>query len=506
MICQLKKFFNLVRIVQPSRDNNVFVCLFNVITEFLGCWFFLNVVQGTVIDNLRRNQDKQLHLHLLSENQRLWVEHCYLSLLSSPKQLPPPSRNMIRRFCMYIYGHHYFERIMWIIIIINLIVIGCDHWPAEPEFRTFQFTMEVIFIVLYSMEFIITLVALKLKLYFCNKWNILNIVILFAAILSFGKVWPLGATIFSTLRLLRVIRLLKFLTGLAALIRTLLATIINLVNVMFLMLLMYYVFAIIGMFYFGKLNVKASDSLNEYINFRTFLNSLLTVYVLSTGENWPGVMNDMTMQPPLCSYENDDCGQPWAPALILCLQFLISVTLLNTFIAIIVDTFQDKIRKHLILTELEECLEVFSEQWARLDRNETWWLSAFQVASIANQISPSVNGIETRPCAVDLLNQTLVYTNNIYYIDALTSLFHYWQPCDDLPEGWKKKLDKMKLKRRNATLFRTDDSIVLPFKYYWALVKMQRLFRLGYRRKRIHIILHEKNHEPNCDSLFSSNS
>ena len=45
-----------------------------------------------------------------------------------------------------------------------------------------------------------------------------------------------------------------------------------------------YVYAIIGMLYFGS--VKRNDTMNDYINFETFTSAFITLFTVATGDSW----------------------------------------------------------------------------------------------------------------------------------------------------------------------------------------------------------------------------
>jgi hypothetical protein len=45
-----------------------------------------------------------------------------------------------------------------------------------------------------------------------------------------------------------------------------------------------YVYAVIGMMYFG--DIKRNDSMNDYINFETFTSAFITLFTVATGDSW----------------------------------------------------------------------------------------------------------------------------------------------------------------------------------------------------------------------------
>jgi len=66
-----------------------------------------------------------------------------------------------------------------------------------------------------------------------------------------------------------------------------LGTLTELVNVASLLFLLLFMYAVLGMNLFA--NVKLQDNLNENANFQSVGLSLLTLFSVSTGENWPHI-------------------------------------------------------------------------------------------------------------------------------------------------------------------------------------------------------------------------
>ena len=210
----------------------------------------------------------------------------------------------------------------------------------------------MIFTAIFAAEAVILVSGLGWRLYLNDRWNVLSLLIVVFAVVSLAvQSWGTGpdttltADVFFPIRVLRVVRIVQWMPGVLALTRTVMHTISQLLNVMLLMFIMYYIFAIVGMFYFGKVcasyltyrlpvhvflsgqaflsiflrqycrcllpsvhlflsgqvsslfllepfgtsaaqvDIQHSLSLYDHINFQDFGSSLLTCYVMSTGEN-----------------------------------------------------------------------------------------------------------------------------------------------------------------------------------------------------------------------------
>lgn len=68
-------------------------------------------------------------------------------------------------------------------------------------------------------------------------------------------------------------------------------------NVGGLMLLFVYIYAVLGVFLFAA--VKFNEELTVHSNFQKIQNSMLTLFRVSTGENWHILLASLSIQPSL---------------------------------------------------------------------------------------------------------------------------------------------------------------------------------------------------------------
>jgi len=93
-----------------------------------------------------------------------------------------------------------------------------------------------------------------------------------------------------------------------------------------------------GMSLFGK--VKHGDFLDDHANFELFPTAVVTLFRITTGESWNGIMHDCMIQPPECT-KGEDCGSvPWA-LIFFPLYILVSFyAMLNLFVAVVLKNFE----------------------------------------------------------------------------------------------------------------------------------------------------------------------
>ena len=97
-------------------------------------------------------------------------------------------------------------------------------------------------------------------------------------------------SVFRVFRVVRLLRLIPKASGLRTLFQTLAFSFPALFNVGGVLSLFFFIYAVVGVQLFG--NVKRGIHLNRHANFEHFGRALLTLFRMSTGESWNGIMHD----------------------------------------------------------------------------------------------------------------------------------------------------------------------------------------------------------------------
>ncbi|MEE6522187.1 hypothetical protein FKM82_020618 [Ascaphus truei] len=107
---------------------------------------------------------------------------------------------------------------------------------------------------------------------------------------------PINPTIIRIMRVLRIARVLKLLkmaVGMRALLDTVLQALPQVGNLGLLFMLLFFIFAALGVELFGDLECSDShpcEGLGRHATFRNFGMAFLTLFRVSTGDNWNGIM------------------------------------------------------------------------------------------------------------------------------------------------------------------------------------------------------------------------
>ena len=211
--------------------------------------------------------------------------------------------------------------------------------------------------------------------YFETSWNKFDFFIVMSSLFDIGfslasteggenealSVMPQVARILRVLRVTRIVRLAKHAKGLQALMSTITLSVGALFNVMLLLLLVLFIFSILAVSFFSE--ITAGEFIGPTRNYVDFGQSFLTAFVISTGENWNGLMYDCLNTPPNC-VPGETCGTSFAPIFYIVFVVFVQNVMLNLFILVILDQFD---RYYMSddnpIFKFKDSLKVFMKTW-----------------------------------------------------------------------------------------------------------------------------------------------
>lgn len=202
------------------------------------------------------------------------------------------------------------------VIVLNAITLGLETSSSVmaaygPWLKLLDTTALTIFVI----ELLLKLYAFGPR-FFRNSWNVFDLIVVGIALIPASG--PLS--VLRALRVLRVLRLISMMPRLRFVVEALLAAVPGIAAIGGLMGLVYYVFAVIATGLFGQ-------DFPDW--FGTLGNSLYSLFQIMTLESWSmGIV-----RPVMEVY-------PWAWAFFVPFILIATFTMLNLFIAIIVNTMQ----------------------------------------------------------------------------------------------------------------------------------------------------------------------
>ncbi|KMJ59244.1 voltage-gated sodium channel [Bacillus sp. LL01] len=190
----------------------------------------------------------------------------------------------------HIVGHRYFTNAVMFVILLNAILIGVETYPLlRAEYYDIIHGFEVFFLWFFTIEIILRILAeKKIHHFFRSRWNLFDFFIV-AGVLFFS-----GTYFISAIRILRVFRVLRAVTvvpSLQRLVTAFLKTIPSLGTIMMLLSLVFYIFAVLGVMFFGEISPEYFGSLHL---------ALVTLFQVITLESWAsGIFRPIFAESPL---------------------------------------------------------------------------------------------------------------------------------------------------------------------------------------------------------------
>ncbi|MDX2226518.1 MAG: ion transporter [Verrucomicrobiae bacterium] len=215
-------------------------------------------------------------------------------------------------------------RFQWFIIgviVLAAILIGLEtSEPTMARYGTIIHFLDRVVLWIFVVEALIKILAHFPRpwKYFQDGWNLFDFAIVAVCFL------PIHAEYIAVLRLarlLRVLRLITVLPRLQMLVGALLHSIPSMGYVGLMLLLHFYMFAVMGVFFFGKIDPAS---------FGNLASAMLTLFQIVTLEGWIDVMQVQRAAHPIL-----------APAYFILFILLGTMIMLNLFIGVIMNSMQE---------------------------------------------------------------------------------------------------------------------------------------------------------------------
>eukprot|EP00854_Cymbomonas_tetramitiformis_P014253 gene14253-16855_t len=264
----------------------------------------------------------------------------------------------LRYVCWWTCLKWQFDTFMFVVVCVSTVVMATVHEGQTERHTEILWYLEITFTIIFFLEAMVKVVGKGWTAYWVDSWNRFDFLVMLMS--SCELVLKLSASSLGTLaigpvlRSLRISRMFKIVgkfKGLRVLFNTLLMSLPALYNVGTLLFLVCFVYAVVGMAFFGEVDGYEDGAINEHANFWYFGNALLTVLRIVTGDNWGALLADI-MNCNDGGYPNWECGIPVFPLIYFCtLIGLCSAIMLNLIVAIIIDKFIQNASEEGLLKE-----------------------------------------------------------------------------------------------------------------------------------------------------------
>uniref|UniRef100_A0A8C3M5V2 Calcium voltage-gated channel subunit alpha1 H n=1 Tax=Chrysolophus pictus TaxID=9089 RepID=A0A8C3M5V2_CHRPC len=302
---------------QPIQNHNPWMLLYFISFLLIVSFFVLNMFVGVVVENFhkcrqhqeaeeaRRREEKRL--------RRLEKKRRSKEMYLSEAQRRPyyadysPARKYIHTLCT----SHYLDLFITFIIGVNVITMSMEHYNQPKSLDEALKYCNYVFTIVFVFEAVLKLVAFGFRRFFKDRWNQLDLAIVLLSIvgitleeIEMNAALPINPTIIRIMRVLRIARGMGCSIGLQPSLQTRQETVGNL-GLLF--MLLFFIYAALGVELFGKLDCSEEnpcEGLSRHATFTNFGMAFLTLFRVSTGDNWNGIMKDTLRE---CTREDKHC-------------------------------------------------------------------------------------------------------------------------------------------------------------------------------------------------------
>ncbi|XP_058537036.1 voltage-dependent T-type calcium channel subunit alpha-1H, partial [Ochotona princeps] len=342
---------------QPVQNHNPWMLLYFISFLLIVSFFVLNMFVGVVVENFHkcrqhqeaeeaRRREEKRRRHLEKQRRKAQRRPYYADYSHT--------RRSVHALCT----SHYLDLFITFIIGVNVITMSMEHYNQPKSLDEALKYCNYVFTIVFVFEAVLKLVAFGFRRFFKDRWNQLDLAIVLLSIMGIAleeietsAALPINPTIIRIMRVLRIARVLKLLkmaTGMRALLDTVVQALPQVGNLGLLFMLLFFIYAALGVELFGRLECSEDnpcEGLSRHATFTNFGMAFLTLFRVSTGDNWNGIMKDTLRE---CAREDRHCLS-YLPALspvyfvtfVLVAQFV----LVNVVVAVLMKHLEESNRE-----------------------------------------------------------------------------------------------------------------------------------------------------------------
>ncbi|XP_049817851.1 muscle calcium channel subunit alpha-1 isoform X2 [Aethina tumida] len=383
----------------PIHNYRPIVAAYYIIYIIIIAFFMVNIFVGFVIVTFQNEGEQEYKNCELDKNQRNCIE---FALKAKPVRRYIPKHRIQYKVWWFVTSRP-FEYAIFTLILTNTITLAMKYYNQPAIYEAFLDNLNMIFTAVFAMEFVFKLAAFRVKNYFGDAWNVFDFIIVLGSFVDIvyqdvnpGSKFQISSNFFRLFRVMRLIKLLSRGEGIRTLLWTFLKSFQALPYVALLIVMLFFIYAVIGMQMFGKiesLDPESESSINRNNNFASFFQAVLVLFRSATGEAWQEIMMDCADTPAAkCDRRIDSkdsstgCGSDIAYPYFISFYVLCSFLIINLFVAVIMDNFDYLTRDWSILGPHH--LDEFIRLWSEYDPDAKGRIKHLDVVTLLRKISP----------------------------------------------------------------------------------------------------------------------
>ncbi|PNJ37562.1 CACNA1I isoform 1 [Pongo abelii] len=305
---------------QPVTNHNPWMLLYFISFLLIVSFFVLNMFVGVVVENFhkcrqhqeaeeaRRREEKRLRRleKKRRKAQRLpyYATYCHTRLL-------------IHSMCT----SHYLDIFITFIICLNVVTMSLEHYNQPTSLETALKYCNYMFTTVFVLEAVLKLVAFGLRRFFKDRWNQLDLAIVLLSVMGItleeieiNAALPINPTIIRIMRVLRIARVCN--------------------------------------------DENPCEGMSRHATFENFGMAFLTLFQVSTGDNWNGIMKDTLRD---CTHDERSCLsslQFVSPLYFVSFVLTAQFVLINVVVAVLMKHLDDSNKEAQEDAEMDAELEL----------------------------------------------------------------------------------------------------------------------------------------------------
>lgn len=327
--------------------------------------FMMNLFIGVIFYNFSVASKRTKH-KFLTESQYYWIQLQKFIILAEPDfEMYIPAYGSLKYFLYIFINSKPFVTFIYSCLIFNIIVLALPYDGASTSYLLALYYIHFCFNIIFITEAVFKIFLFGFQNYIKNNWNKYDFFVVLTAILdifiqyyigAFLKMIRLGDQIIKGLRVARVLRLLRLVRknkGVEKLIYILMISLPMVFNIFLVCILVYYIYIIFGCNAFKT--IKNGLIFDEYVNFKNASYAIMTLFKVSTADNWGFIMFD-TM----------DQINPLSAIYFITFYVITSYVLINLFILVLLQQFENySLNPNNPLHTFKDYLSRFRAIWLR---------------------------------------------------------------------------------------------------------------------------------------------
>lgn len=460
---------------QPVRNSSWPTALYFVVFIVIGSFLLLNLFVGAVVDNFNRIKDEMDKKGaVMTEEQEAFVQSLQTMFNKKPSaKATAPDKNdgcigymryKVFKFITYDWfarketverrnmglstrkkvEEPLFDHIIMALISMNILVMAAPIWVQPPTNTEVQSTeyfksqesdwnnmlelINSVFNFIFVLECILKLIGFGYQQYFSSNMNTFDFCIVGISLAGFvvdrtlENVDPGLMSVISVIKALRVVRIFRLamrIKGIRRLLETLIYTLPSLMNVTCLLLIILFIYTVLGMAFFGdqEFNKPPYELYEVHANFRSFHIGFFTLFRMSTGESWNGIMHDSM---------EEVSPQAW----IYYSSYMIvgSSLLFQLIVAVVLEQFGSAAAEDEAVVTPDD-IENYAVAWTHMDPEGTNYMSFGKLPLFLRALDPPL-GVGDEATTADILvfmNETALMSHGgqVHYVETFFSLVTY---------------------------------------------------------------------------------